>query len=98
MPEVIGKRHHVHLPRYGWDLKQGLDFRCECEPLMIGVIVERFYSETIARAEQYLAIFIPNGEREHATKPVDASFPVFLPRVQKCFCVGTCAKAMSGRD
>jgi hypothetical protein len=61
--------------------QERLDLRPEHEPAVVDSVVERLDPDAVAHEPQPALPFVPQGEGEHAAKPVQALDPPLLVRV-----------------
>src|SRR5260370_4951674 len=96
--EVFGEERLLELGRNGRVLEKRLDFAGEGESASIPVVVEGLLAETIAGAEEFAGVFVPDGKGEHATQAQNAVWAVLLVGVENSFGVGAVGVAMAGLD
>ena len=75
--------------------EDGFDFGSEEQPPVDESPVERLHAETIAREEQPPARGVPDGEREHAPKPIDTGITPLLVGMDDGLGVGAGSIAMA---
>src|SRR5262245_65904187 len=78
--------------------EQALQLRAEHElAVRQQRVEERLDAEAIAREEERLAITVPEREREHAAKALDAGFAPLFPRVDDHLGVALRAEHVTAR-
>ena len=89
----------IHLPvKIGMsDKRLQLRGKNECAIIEKG-IVKRLDAEPVARKKQDIAVAIPYGKREHATKALDALFAPFFPPMHDDLRIAMGPEGMAGRD
>src|SRR5260370_243661 len=83
--KVLGEERLLELGRNGRVLEERLDFAGEGEGASVPVVVEGLLAETIAGAEEFAGVLVPDGKGEHATKAENAIGAVLLVGVENGF-------------
>lgn len=95
--QIKCNRLGVNLARDSRMLQQGLQFRTENQGPVVPVVVQRLYADVVARQEQALVFFVPDGEREHPVNFLQHVHAVLGVGVYQGFGIATCLKRMSER-
>jgi hypothetical protein len=72
--EVVGERLVVELAPEARPEQQRLQLRGEDERAADDGVVEGLLARPVARAEETLRAFVPDGEREHPREPLETAF------------------------
>src|SRR2546425_1256680 len=86
---------HIRLTRDGAVSKERLDLRREPERALVTRVVQRLLTEPVPQQEQSTAAVVPDGDREHASKPFAHLVAIFLIEMWQHFRVRPGSEAMT---
>ena len=75
--------------------EQNFYLRPEDELLVIVLVVERFYSQAVARDEQMTLPAVPDGKSKHATQMAYAIVTILFVKMNDGLSIRVCAVAMA---
>ena len=88
-------RTEIDLTRNGFVLQKRFYFGTKTQPLLIGVVVQRFHPEPISNENELLLSEIPNRNCKHALEVSYEIESVLFVGVNDRFCIALSVEAMS---
>ena len=95
---VLSESLAIDLRQFWRNGQDGFDFGTKKQPLAVERIMERLFSQTVARNQDLAPAFVVESEREHPPQLVDAIPSHLLVEMDDHFCIGVSREMVASRQ